>query len=165
MVWLQDTIGILHVLLWYEQFFHGPGLDVSMAANPHDAYVAFQLEILIVLTEWIFFQANKILIVGISAVIISIFLAVAFKGSLRDHSKTIRKRPGVAEKTVAMKAVVQRITGFSKLKQQAEAMRRGSAGDTFIGWLQQRRRDPHPTDPGQSVEHGNWETGDNKCCV
>lgn len=44
---MQDTARIFHVLLRYEQFFNGPELDVSMAANPRDEYVAFDIEILV----------------------------------------------------------------------------------------------------------------------
>lgn len=53
-VWTQDTTGVFHVLLWYEQLFNGSGLDVSMAANPHNEYVAFELGILKFSTGCIF---------------------------------------------------------------------------------------------------------------
>lgn len=43
---LQDTAGILHVIFRYEQFCNGPELDDSVATNPHDGYVAFNIEIL-----------------------------------------------------------------------------------------------------------------------
>lgn len=137
-------------------------MDVSMAANPHDAYVTPELETPNLSIVWIIFRADKNLIVGISAVIISIFLAVALNKSLRH--------PHNADETDNMKADLQHVTGVSTPRQQVETMRSGNTRYNFISRLQQRRRGPYPTDsltptPSRSARHGSWEGRDNKCCV
>lgn len=115
------------------------------------------------------------LIVGISAVIIAIFLAVAFNKSLQHPIKAMEERREGVDKTHNMEAGLQLLTtGISSLKQPAEVMRRGSAGDNSISRIQQKIaflggrkeafRGPNRTDsptpgPIRSEKHRSWRRG------
>lgn len=167
----EDPTGIFHVLFRHEQFFDGRGLDVSMGAKPRYGCVTFKLKLFRLKSWETLNQANKTLIVGISAVIIFIFLAVAFREFFRDAFETAVKELLGREKTPTVEEGLQQdITHVPRLEQQIEMSPRGSADEIAIRRLQEENeslkgriatfRNPHHSGtltPVQSrtERHGN----------
>lgn len=165
----RDTTGILHLLLQHEQFFNGPRRDVSMAASHHDAYVPKTKGLTFKSPGIVLNRANKMSIVCISALIISIFLAVAFSKRFRHPVETTRNRLMGADNAHTMEEGLHLITGVPSMKQRNKS--RGSAEDDAIRRFEQRHEslegrtqtffNPHPTEPLASVQsrsgkHSSW---------
>lgn len=80
------------------------------------------------------------LIVGISAVIIVIFLAIAFRKGFRHPIETGKKKFLGRDKPHTVEEGLHHATNVARLEQQVETVPRGSADEDAIRRLQQEQQ-------------------------